>query len=214
MIAAGCSSVKDLSSSGFNNDIFSIKGVSNCKESHSGDAVDSQIGNITCDEANFFYDYGKFGARGPQSDIEGFRDAFDAVYYAKFFDLVHIDTKVRPIFKDSVIVTGVMDNSGSHDLLFDCKTCSKVAALLFKKHTFYYPFDIKASDSNDLQIVDDNGQRIKLYTNFEKQLAAKVSWLPDRRNSDYLAISVKGSKVPKSELESLLSSIRLVKSPN
>ncbi len=209
-----CSSTKGLTSNGFSNKIFSIDGVTNCKESHSGDAVDSQIGEIHCRNISFTYDYGKYGYRGPETPEESFRNAFDAYHHSKFFMLIHIDRKVSKIFKDSVEIIKILPKSDVDEkFLYQCGTCNAVAHLRFKRKDFYYPtsvnLDIFDQSYDDIIYEHREGQEIKLFSDQDGHRGAAISVLPSRRHRDHLSLSVSSTSLDEEEQSLILNSIRL-----
>ena len=203
-----------LNSGAFENEIFSIAGVTGCKESHSGDAVDSQIGQINCDNISFSYDYGMYGARGPQTPKEQFRASFDSYHYSKFFEIIHIDSKVQELFKDSILVENVvLAEKNTKKLLFDCKPCNAVAHITFRGKSFYYPTTMNKTslekDYSKIKFLTTDNQLIKTYSSKEGELAVKVANMPDRRNKPYLSLAVKSSDLPKKSQRPILESTRL-----
>jgi len=203
-----------LKTGAFENEIFTIAGVTGCKESHSGDAVDSQIGQINCDNISFSYDYGLYGARGPQTLKEQFRSSFDSYHYSKFFEVIHIDSKVQEIFKDSINIEKIeLAEKNTEKLLFECEPCNVVAHINFKGKTYYYPTTMNKSslekDYSDIQFLTTDNQSIKTYSSENNELAVKITNLPDRRNRPYLALAVKSSNMSIKSQRDILQSIRL-----
>ena len=216
LISYGCGSTKQLSNESLDNELFVITGVTGCKESHSGTAVDSQIGEIHCEDVSFAYDYGRYGAVGPRTAEEDFRAAFDTYHFTKFFELVHIDKKVQPIFRDSVEVMKLYKKDGfSESTLYDCSTCNVVAALNFKGSTFYYPTTINMDQlenpPNGIEYFEEDGQVTKLFKDATGRIGAVIAKAPFRRNRDYLSISITESDLSTQQQKVLLQHIQLKK---
>lgn len=73
-----------------------------------------------------------------------FFQTFRAYHYHKFFELIHVDPKVQPLFRDSVKVLEVLPSTAKVDAreLFECKPCNAKAVLQFRYRKFVYPATI------------------------------------------------------------------------
>ncbi|HMR90259.1 MAG TPA: hypothetical protein PKD51_18985 [Saprospiraceae bacterium] len=147
IIVASCSSSKmgqrgDKVSS---NDLFTIGGNCQFKE---GTGFDSKVGTVRCGDIIFDYDYGKYANAGPVTMEEGFMRAFNANYYAKFFEIIHIEAKLNRLFRDSVSIVNIVDKVEDTKTIFQCQVCTKVANLKFRGRTYGYPFQFNNEDPN------------------------------------------------------------------
>jgi len=145
IIVTSCSSSKigkgdDKVSS---NDIFFIGGECSFKE---GKGIDSRVGTVQCGDIVFDYEYGKYAYAGPITVEEGFMRAFNANYYAKFFEIIHIDAKLNRLFRDSVSSVTIVDKADDAKTIFPCQVCTKVAYLKFRDRTYGYPFQLHNED--------------------------------------------------------------------
>lgn len=209
----GCKSKAKMSDHKYHNEIFSIYGVQACKEAHTGDAVDSQIGEINCKDITFTYEFGRYGQRPPLSPEESYREFFDNYHYSKFFELTHVDQKVQKIFKDSVVIVKLHRGPKTNfTTMFDCTTCNAIAELKFKGITWYFPstvneriFDIEhetTSQSNNYQVI-------KTYSTNGETLNAGIYHLPYRKQRDFLAIAIKKTSFDVNQQRNILNSIKL-----
>lgn len=145
IIVASCSSSKmgQRGDKVSGNDLFTIGGDCNFKE---GTGFDSKVGTVQCGDIIFDYDYGKYANAGPITLAEGFMRAFNANYYAKFFEIIHIEAKLNRLFRDSVSVVNIVDKVEDTKTIFQCQVCSKVANLKFRGRTYGYPFQLNNED--------------------------------------------------------------------
>ena len=216
LLLASCRTTADYQTASYQNAIFAIAGVQGCSEANSGDAVEAQIGIVTCDDFSLSYDYGKYGFRGPQTLEESFEASFAAYHYTKFFELTHIDPKVQKLFIDSVELVNVYEASAVTDsTLFDCSTCNVVAELLFKQKTYLYPTTmnenlVQAAKKQPVQQYTSAGQQIKLYTDATDKQGAVIKPENYQRKDDYLSVTVLETTKKPSEVEKILRSIHLV----
>lgn len=147
IIVASCSSSK-MGQSGdkvSGNDLFTIGGDCQFKE---GTGFDSKVGTVQCGDILFDFDYGKYANAGPITIEEGFMRAFNANYYAKFFEIIHIEAKLNGLFRDSVSIVNIVDKVEDTKTIFQCQVCTKVANLKFRGRTYGYPFQLNNEDPN------------------------------------------------------------------
>ncbi len=76
----------------------------------------------------------------PLTIEEEFQNAFRGNYYSKFFEIIHIDSKLYQFFRDSVHLVAVSGLNLSTKQLFSCPSCNKTATLIFRTRTYHYPF--------------------------------------------------------------------------
>lgn len=129
------------------NEIFSIG--ADCSFSK-GVGTDALIGKVNCGNIHMEYDYSRYSPPGPFTDKEKFLLAFRGHHHKNFFERIYIDTKLSKFFIDSVQILEVsVLTKGTHNLLFKCPTCNKVATLEFRKKTYNYPwFDDPTQNEN------------------------------------------------------------------
>lgn len=209
----GCRSSKKLTTIGFENELFGIATVTGCAEGHSGDAVDSQVGKITCEEVVLSYNYGKYGPKGPMTAVESFEQSFKNYHYSKFLELTHIDPKLYKIFKDSATIVSILPAAEvTKETLFECGTCNAVATIDFLGERWYYPTTVNINQLTDpagLEAYISDNTSLKLYTTETGQQAATLTPIPTTRLTDYLSITVTEGKLSKEKQRNLLRSIRL-----
>lgn len=87
----------------------------------------------------------------PLTIEEEFQNAFRGNYYAKFFEIIHIDSKLYRVFRDSVQLVSISDLNLSKKQLFSCPTCNKSATLIFRNRTYHYPFFWPETASSSFQ---------------------------------------------------------------
>ncbi len=127
------------------NDIFIIGAECIFKE---GLGMDTKVGSVQCGEIVFDYDFGKYSFSGPVTPEEGFMRAFNANYYARFFEIIHIEAKLNRLFRDSVALVIVRDKSKTDNLLFECMACDKVAKVKFRGRSYLYPYVSQNQDTH------------------------------------------------------------------
>ena len=213
-LLCSCGSTKQSYTKGYENDLLTVQHVTQCKEGHSGDAVDSRIGKIVCREATLTYDYGRYGSRGPTTAVEYFEEGFKNYHYSKFFELTHIDSKLHKVFVDSVAILSVVAASEvSEPTLHDCGTCNAVAKIDFLGQLFYYPTTVSAAQmapTPDVELTMVGTElRRKIYETDTGQLAATLTPVPRKRKSNYLSISISTDTNDRKLEQLILRSIRL-----
>lgn len=137
------------------NDVFSI--IAKCSfelTPNQGKTLDAFI----CDDIIFKYEQGQDIYAGPVSDIEKFKLAFRGKYHVDFFEKIHIDNKLYRHFLDSVQVLSIeLLEVSNKSLLFECKSCNRVAFLKFRKAYFKFPFYTDQPLSDAVLIADTVG---------------------------------------------------------
>ena len=145
----------------------------------------------------------------PLTVTEEFQNAFKGNYYSKFFEKIHIDSKLYRVFRDSVLITSVTESNLISQPLFHCSTCNKTATLQFRNRSYHYPFYWPESSykSHQYQILVDSvdGYQRKIWIALFDTLPSGVSF----RNSSNKYISVVTPKTPFVEnIQKTLSHIR------
>jgi hypothetical protein len=213
IIVTSCSSSKmgqsdDKVSS---NDLFTISGDCNFNE---GTGLDSKVGTVQCGNVIFHYDYGKYANAGPITIEEGFMRAFNANYYAKFFEIIHIEAKLNRLYRDSVSIVDIVDKSDNIKTIFQCQVCTKVANLKFRGRAYGYPFQLNNEDPN-LKYYEISMDTSDLY--IRKIYISNVDSLPSglyltnvgaKKNDKTLSIITR-NRVDAKNLKELFTSVKL-----
>lgn len=202
LISLSCASKKGVNTDkrGSSNDIFQIG--KDCIFSVS-DGMDSKVGTAKCGEIVFDYDYGKYSFSGPVTEEESFILAFNANYYAKFFEIIHIEAKLNRLFRDSVTLVYVADKSKEDKVIFQCLPCNKVAKIKFRGRSYLYPFPSLGAETNasSYQISTDTTSGL-----IRKIFISKVDTLPsglylrensNDKNGNKLSLTTKSKVDPK-----------------
>lgn len=213
MILSSCLSSKIQNDDGkvSSNDLFLISGDCNFKE---GIGFDSKVGTIQCGDITFNYDYGKNSYSGPVAIEEGFMRAFNANYYAKFFEIIHIEAKLNRLFRDSVSIVNIVDKTDGMKTIFLCDVCTKVANIKFRGRTYGYPFQFNFEDPNlkyyDLTVDTTDGFIRKIYISKTDSMPSGLylKSLEGKRDSKALSL-VTRNRAEGHNLQKLLTSVKL-----
>jgi hypothetical protein len=116
----------------------------------------------------------------PLTVTEEFQNAFKGNYYSKFFEKIHIDSKLYRVFRDSVLITSITAANVISKPLFQCTACNKFATLQFRNRTYHYPFYWPESSdkSQQYQITVDSvdGYQRKIWVALFDTLPSGVSF--------------------------------------
>lgn len=177
--------------------------------------IDSRTGRVVCDDLKLSYDYGKYSFAGPLTDIEKFRNEFKGNYHVKFFEKIHIDTKLYNMFMDSVSILGVFPVDGNQNkMLFDCPPCNKVASLKFRNRNYYYPFygAVEPQGAYQLKIDTSDSCYRKIFLSESDSLASGLYMVPLNAGKNGLKLSiVTNTGKADHRLAKLLESVKLKK---
>lgn len=212
-----CSTTSKYQKATYQNSIFSMAGVEGCTEANSGDAIDAQIGIVTCEDFTLSYDYGRYGYRGPKTLEESFEASFRAYHYTKFFELTHIDPKVQKLFIDSVQLLKVHKSEAIADsTMFDCGTCNVSAELIFKQRTYFFPTTmnealVSGGENQGVEVVLTPSQQTKLFVDGAGKQGAVIKLTNHGRKDDYLSVSVIATGKKEADIQKILKSIQLLK---
>lgn len=102
-----------------------------------------------CQDMTFFLTTAKRDDE-PLTVEEEFENAFKGNYYAKFFEKIHIDSKLYKLFRDSVSLLTVTDTNQLVKPLFNCSACNKLATLKFRNREYCFPFYWSSSENQGL----------------------------------------------------------------
>lgn len=175
---------------------------------------DSKVGKAICGDIIFDFDYSKNSYRVPLTDQEEFMRVFHANYYAKFFDIIHIEAKLNRLFRDSVTLVYITDKSTEDNLLFDCLVCNKVAKIKFRERSYIYPYSsqvLNGKDSTYQISVDTTSTLIrKIFISRVDSLPSGLYLRPkgQERTTKKLSMTTK-SKVEPTILTEILKSVVL-----
>lgn len=98
-------------------------------------------GSWDCSNHEFFFEIGENVTSTSLTDAEKFKLAFKGSYYLKFFESIHIDTKLAKLYMDSIKVDRVIDKTNHQgSLLFSCSACNRVAHVTFRNRQYPFPF--------------------------------------------------------------------------
>ncbi|MBK8668029.1 MAG: hypothetical protein IPN89_00640 [Saprospiraceae bacterium] len=102
----------------------------------------SDKGHITCKDVTLEYDYSLSSFRGPMTEMEEFTDAFKGYHHTKFFEIIHIDSKLHGFFRDSVKITDIkkIKQGAVNNSIITCNTCNMEALLHFRKKKYKWPY--------------------------------------------------------------------------
>jgi hypothetical protein len=193
------------------NNIFSIEGQCTFDSQEDKDAF---TGNLWCGNIALKYNYSKESYSGPLTQEEEFGNAFKGNYYVKFFEKIHIDSKLNRMFIDSVMIKKIDPiESANKALLFPCSSCNKVAALTFRNRMYFYPFYSNSNDSNNYNIKVDTleGHYRKIFFAKTDSLQSGVFLRPLSKNSNQKNLSIFSLKsTDVLVLEKMLKSVHLL----
>lgn len=135
-----------------------------------------QKGEISGPGFKLQYQYGPAVPKGPQDEKEYIEQSFRAYHYKKFFDFIHIDTKVQKLFRDSVTLTEIKYIQPGEDTY--CSACNVMLNLRFKGNQIPFGIFITPSLLADLNKAGFSypqhpEMRIKLFNHEE----IKGGWL-------------------------------------
>ena len=179
------------------------------------DTQDSTSGTVRCGDKFIHYQYGKYCDQVPTSQEEEFKNAFRGNYHAKFFEKIHIDSKLYMFFMDSVQVDKIFaiqqpDNS----LLFPCTACNKVARLFFRKRIYFYPFYSDFEEHKNYTITSDtiDGFYRKMYISHSDTFPSGLQLLPVLKsgNRKTLCLTTESHRGD-IELMNLFKSVRMIR---
>ncbi|MBC7885610.1 MAG: hypothetical protein H7X99_09050 [Saprospiraceae bacterium] len=176
--------------------------------------ADSNTGEGICGELRFQYDYSIHPYEGPLTVEEDFIHGFRGNYYAKFFDIIHIDAKLHRLFMDSVSLISIKKKSSDVGLLFSCIPCTAIAKLSFRGRNYLYPFTSNPTlwIQNDYIIKSDttNGYIRKIYIAAHDSLASGLYLYPqlNPRKNNKLSLTTRYSQ-DKQQLEKILKSVTM-----
>ena len=210
-----CKTQKNLTSNGFQNEFFGIKGLE-CIETKSPDAIDSQVGTIDCDNISFTYDYGLYGYQGPITPKEEFRRSFDTYHHIKFFEDRMIDPKVYKIFLDSVKVIDVRRKMPGVKHMFKCDPCNTTAEITFKGDTYFYPLTLSEKQLNmegfTCSFKEENGFVYKYFQEENALPGVYIGPIKNRyKNKNTLSLMVSKTTLSKKEVDQILKNVYLLK---
>ena len=166
-----------------------------------------------CGNIALKYYYGKDIYSGPLTQEEEFRNAFRGNYHVKFFEKIHIDSKLNRMFIDSVQIKSIQPiGPGNPNLLFPCSSCNKVASLVFRKRNYFYPFYLNYSERDYLMIQTDtiDGYYRKLFFSRSDSLLSGIYIAPLSKGKDINKLRIVTTDNKYSiDLENLLKTVRL-----
>ena len=111
-----------------------------CTSSNSLDTfeINTQTGILAGEGFKLQYQFGSVVPKGPQDAREYIEQSFRAYHYKKFFEFIHIDSKVQKLFRDSVLLSEIKYINPGEDQY--CSACNVQLILIFKGNTI--PFGI------------------------------------------------------------------------
>lgn len=193
------------------NNIFSIEGQCTFDSQEDKDAIS---GTLWCGNIALKYSYGKDSYSGPLTQEEEFANAFRGNYNVKFFEKIHIDSKLNRMFIDSVAIKKIDPiEFANKALLFPCSSCNKVASLTFRNRMYFYPFYSNSNESNNYNIKVDTleGHYRKLFFGMTDSLHSGMLLRPTSKNSNLKNLSIFSQKsTDVHALEKLLKSVRFL----
>lgn len=136
----------------FDGKIFELTG--NCSINNNKFQL-GHSGAFSCNGEFFFYTVRDIEHLVPLTLKEEFADAFKGNYYVRFFDKIHIDSKVQRMLRDSVFIISLEQiNLNEKELLLNCSICNLEAILFFRNNYYHYPYySNKAYDNKDLYFI-------------------------------------------------------------
>jgi len=208
-----CHTNRSYSKSSVNiNNIFLID--SRCKRQVT-DTQDSTSGTVRCGDKFIHYQYGKYCDQVPTTQEEEFKNAFRGNYHAKFFEKIHIDSKLYMFFMDSVQVDKIMEiQQPDNSLLFSCTTCNKVVRLSFRKRIYFYPFYSDFKEDKNYTITTDtiDGFYRKMYLSNSDTLPSGLQLSPIFKSTNRKTLCLTSeSKTGDTELMNLFKSVRMIR---
>ncbi len=214
-LLVSCSSHKNLTEiNSENQTLFTIGKKCSVLRSQ---GTDSYIGNLYCGNVSFDYDFGKYSYSGPVTLEEDFYQSFRSIFYANFFEKIHIDQKVYKLFVDSVKIVSINKYREDAKNLFSCKTCNSTASLKFRGRSYLFPYSNNDElwKQDDYRIVVDtlDGVVRKIYySNIDSLQSGLYLYKKDElRGGDKLSLTT-NNKISFNKLAKLLKTVEL--SPN
>lgn len=217
LLFSSCKTQKTVSSDGFQNEFFGIKGLK-CEETKSPDAIDSQVGSLQCEDISFTYDYGKYSNPGPLTPKEEFRRAFDTYHHIKFFENRMIDPKVYKIFLDSVVVINVRRKMDDDKLIFGCEPCNTSAEITFLGDTYLYPLTLSEKQLGREGYSSEFEKKGKLiHKYYRKDDGTTGLYIAPEKNAyrtkNTLSLIVNESTLTQEKIDDLLRNVYLIQTP-